>query len=418
MNRSSATDAELDLIRRLLRVLGAQPSHVNDPEGTTSAARLLHDRLRRLDTSVQWFADDGHSPLVIAGHGPQLLVCYLDDADPFATAHRGMPPAFNRGAVSSPGIARKAAVIAAVSRYLRDRDEGIWTLAIETDRHRGSNALRTWLESESRVHTTGLWEASDFPVEQPTVVRGAMGRLHVTIRAAFDHGRAETPFGSVVPDLGHQVGAAIADLLSQDHEVKLDGFYDDIIAPNDHEIETLSSLGDDIKDWLSRVAPGTATLPGRHLAMGIFMAPSLIVRDVSLEGDAPYLPTRATVRLEATIAPGQVAARILDSLIEHFRARIPSVQVETNLMLQPTVSDLETEHLQENFEVVLPVSPGMNPARLLADKGMLTIGFSSIGRGGSSGSNGVTLQQIEQGAEHIRRLGELVRDAADGWGES
>lgn len=413
VDQSQVAGNTLDLSRRLIRVLGAQPAHVSDPEGTASAARLLYDRLRRLDPTVEWFDSDQRSPLVVAGRGPQLLICYLDDADPFAANHRGLPPSFSRGSVSSPGIVRKAAVIATVSRYIMDRGDGRWTLVIETDRHSGSQSLKQWLHESGRSVAVAMWEAADLPIGRPAVVRGATGRLHVTISVSLDHSRAESPYGGVIPDLGHIVSMAIADLMTKDHEIRLEGFYDDILTPNDEEMTAVSDLGAGISEWLGRVAPTAVNLPGRHLAMGVFLAPSLVVREITIDGPAPYLPTQALVRLEVQIAPGQSPAGILDALSDHFRDRLPSVQIQTDLLQAPVSSAFDGDALREEFDLVLPVAPGISPASLLADARIPTIGFISIGRNPRAASAEISLEQIVAGSEHIRTLGNFARKAIE-----
>ncbi|HEX2280876.1 MAG TPA: hypothetical protein VHG52_03845, partial [Thermomicrobiales bacterium] len=58
-SHESRTHTLADTIRRTMRVLGAQPSPVNDGAAKRAAARLVYERVRRAGVSARWFEGDG-----------------------------------------------------------------------------------------------------------------------------------------------------------------------------------------------------------------------------------------------------------------------------------------------------------------------------------------------------------------------
>ncbi|MEZ4570345.1 MAG: hypothetical protein R2849_08460 [Thermomicrobiales bacterium] len=149
------------MIRRMLRILGAMPAYVGDPESVERAARFSSTTGWLAAVRRQAGTVDGYSPLVVAGDGPILLTTYMDDADPFASSQ---PPSFRDTAVSGPGILRKTGVVAAAAAELDPERGGRFTLIVETDRNSGSQTLERWLGSDSHRYGS-IWKlpTSPFP---------------------------------------------------------------------------------------------------------------------------------------------------------------------------------------------------------------------------------------------------------------
>ncbi|MEZ4523385.1 MAG: hypothetical protein R3A46_17345 [Thermomicrobiales bacterium] len=311
------------MIRRMLRILGAMPAYVGDPESVERAARFIHDRMARSGTSASWYQPDGYSPLVVAGDGPILLTTYMDDADPFASSHSGQPPSFRDTAVSGPGILRKTGVVAAAAAELDPERGGRFTLIVETDRNSGSQTLERWLGSNSHRYTAGIWEITDLPIPAPVIVHSASGRLTLRITAGANHHYAEMLYGGVVSDLGRRLADSISQLVSEDHEVRLDGFYDGIDDVDAAAMEMYQEIAGRTAAWLHRVAPGDVDLPSAHLAMGIFLAPGVVVRSLNLSDREPYLPVSAEAVIDIHLVPGQDAKTVGQSAIRYFKGAFP-----------------------------------------------------------------------------------------------
>lgn len=398
-------------IRRMLRILGAMPAYVSDPQSVERAARFVHDRMARAESSVEWYEPEGFAPLVVAGDGPLLLVTYMDDADPFASGHSGQPPSFRDTAVSGPGILRKAGVVAAAAAELDAERGNRFTLIVETDRNAGSLALEEWLRTNSHRYTAAIWEATDLPVTAPLVIHSAAGRLTLRISATTNHHYAEAHFGGVVSDLGRQMSEALGHIVSEDHEVRLDGFYDGLEDVDAAAMELYQELTTRTAAWLHRVAPGDVSLPTAHLAMGVFLAPGIVVRSLRLDERQPYLPITVEAVIDIHLVPGQDARSVGQSAVRYFKDRIPSANVETLMVRPPVVGKANIAALREAYPRVLKTVPGLNPAGVIESFGIPTVGYAAVGRNPENTSGRVTLEETVNGARLIQALARRMAGA-------
>jgi hypothetical protein len=402
-----------DTIRRMLRVLGAMPAHVAKPETTVRAARFIHDRLSRNSPEVSWYEPEGHAPLVVAGDGPLLLVTYMDDADPFASSHSGQPPSFRDSFISGPGILRKAGVVAAVAAHLHPDRDNRFTLVIETDRNAGSLTLERWLKNAPRDYRAGIWEATDLPMPAPAIIHSASGRITLRVTAHANHHFAESLFGGVIPDLGHTLSHTLTSLVSEDHEVRLPGFYDGIRTPDEVAVATLQEVAERTDAWLRRVAPGDVKLAPAHLTLGVYLAPAIVVRELRLIDPAPYLPVSAEAVVDFYLVPGQTARNIAQSAVAYFKERLPGATIEPLLIRPAVVGKANIAALRETYHRVLPTAPSINPAGMIESFGIPTVGFASVGRNPENTSGRVSLEDAVNGARLVHALARRMTGDAD-----
>src|SRR5690554_6063801 len=99
-------------IRRMIRVLGAQPMHASRPAEVIAASRLMQSRLIRAGIETRWIEGSTGTPLLVAGNGPIAIVTYLDDNHPGAIAIPERPPDISGDMVLGAALERKAAAIA------------------------------------------------------------------------------------------------------------------------------------------------------------------------------------------------------------------------------------------------------------------------------------------------------------------
>lgn len=399
------TSSDLRQFRRMLRVLGALPTHTSDPIATASAAKLMHDRLRRAGQEPIWYEPSETSPLVIAGTGPLLVVTYIDDVDPDAVQQTAIPPTFKDGVVSAPGILRKAGLIAATAGATHpDNGPDATTLVIETDRYRGSLALEKWLAESSREFEAAIWESADLPITTPAVIHSAFGQLRVRVTTTAPHDHIPAMYGGVVADVGTSLATALADLVGPDHEVRLDGFYDTVDIPDGDGLALLTEMAATVKTGLLRLSPEPTDLSTHHLAMGVFFAPSLVVQALQTSASDPYLPSTAEAEIDIQLVPGQSADAVLATLSDHFRARLQQVEIRPLLVRPAVKGQLDLARLRDAFDQVIPTAPGPSPAGMIESLGIPTIGYAAVGASGDDGPDRVTLQTIEAGSRLVRAL--------------
>lgn len=398
-----SNDALADTIRRTIRVLGAQPSAVTDPTAVILAARLVFERLRRAGIPVRWMDDNPDAPLIVAGDGPVGIATYLDDSHPDAAEQSNTPPSFDQGMVHAPGIERKAGVVAALAALLAfPKLSADLTVIVETDRHAGSISIERWLERERPNLNAVAWEVADIPLSPPVVARGATGRLVVQIELRSTRRQVEHVYGGVLPDIGFALASTLANLKTADEEVRLDGFYDGIISPDETDFESLLAVAPEFANWLQRVAKGERNLSTSHMTLGIFCAPSVVVRDIHVVRNPPYLPDSASAVVEFQLMPGQTVERTLETLQTHAQNSLFATTITPLLARSPFLApDARSLSIEGTS---LPLAPGPSPAALFAALGLPCVGYAVVGRHSSGDEDGVSLDSIAAGVRFLLSL--------------
>jgi hypothetical protein len=349
-------------------------------------------------------------PLLVAGDGPILVVSYLDDAHPAALAHDGTPPLIESDVVSGPGITRKAGVLAACGALFGVEDDALpVTLVVETDRHAGSVALETWLETSGRRFSGAWWEAVDLPINAPAMFRAGMGRLVASVQATADRPPVEAVYAGVVQDIGHELALAIGGLKSSDAEVLLAGFYDDVSVPTIDEMADIDRIAPQVARWAAPGALAEAEVRADHIALGAFVAPALLVRELHVDDAGPYVATTATATVDIRLTPGQSPSAVLLALAHYLRERLPGVLVEPALTRQPGSGRLLQLAGLAELLPTLPVAPGDSPAGVIEASGVPNAGFATVARRAPDEPERVGLATIASGSDVLRSL---VRAAA------
>lgn len=358
-------------------------------------------------------------PLVVAGHGSILLIAHIDDPHPYAQVDDFGPPSITGDTVTAPGITRKAGVLSAIGAVLGgDSVAELVTLVVESDRHDGSPAFAYWLDSMERGFSAALCEVSDLSVPAPALFLAATGVVTVEISLHDEGGAVERAYGGVLPDLGHQLVAVLAAMKSAEGEVLVPGFYDGVITPDVDGLGAIQRVASSVGAWLTRGAPPSDDrLSLNHLTLGAFLAPSIVVRDVRLNGAGPYLTNGASAIIEARIMPGQDAATIARSIGEYVHARIPQARVETLLLRPSAKAGAFDEFDLDAIAPVIPVAAGNSPAGLLDSVAIPTLGFSTVWRDPALSEERVTLSSIAQHSRTIQALVRLVAQSRDSAGQ-
>lgn len=397
------TDLLSGMIRRLIRVLGAQPAHASRPDSLTSIARLLVSRLERANIAVRLIEGEHGTPLIVAGSGPIAVCTYLDDIHPDAIDSGDRPPDVIDQAVLGRGIERKAAIVAHTSALLTDP---AWaqqvTLLIETDRHAGSHTMEAWLDEEEPRFTAMAWDVADLPLGAPALVRSATGSLIVKLTFSALRRRVETVYGTVLPDIGIAMARLVTSLKSADDEVHLDGFYDGIESLEENEFDAVVQIGPGVSRWLTHVAGDERELSTSHMTLGMFCAPSLIIRDIGIVAEGDYLPHAASAVIEFQLLPGQDVDRVLAALRDRVSEYAFDGRVEVLLDRRP-VALAVSAHVPSGY-ASLPIAPGPSPAALFAARGIAGTGYTVVSRSTDRETTGIAMESIVEGTRFLYDL--------------
>lgn len=403
-------------IRRALRLLGSHSPRIDDQQSTARALRLVWDIVQRRGAQTEIFQLPGTMPLVVVGHGPILLITHIDDPHPAAQVDETGPPAISGDTVAAPGITRKSGVLAALGAVLGDESIAeLVTLVVEADRHDGSKSFAYWLGATDREFGGALCEVADLPIPSPAIFLASSGVVTLEVTVTDNRIPVERAYGGVQPDVGHQLVAALSALKSIEGEVLVPGFYDGVITPEIDGLSALQRVAPSVGAWLTRgVLPSDDRLSSSHLTLGAFLAPSIVVRGVCINGTGPYLSNRATAVIEARIMPGQDATTVASAIATFVLNRIPDAQIET-LLVRPSAraAALNVAQLEE-IAPVIPVATGNSPAGLLDNGGVPTLGFSTVWRDPAAFDEKISISSVAEHSRSIRALVRLIATATPG----
>lgn len=403
------TDVLVDIVRRFIRVLGAQPAHASNPLWNKAAAHVVAGRFQRAGVPVREYQGVHGTPLIVAGNGPVGIITYLDDNHPLALEHTGQPPVIGDGIVRGPGIERKAGAIAAMAPLLVDPTLArAITVLVETDRNSGSQTLEGWLATDAHGLRAAIWEAGDLPLHSPVAIRSSTGTAIVEIKLRSNYKDIEPVFGAVLPDLGVALAGLLASLKTGDQEVRLEGFYDNVDTPGEDEFATLMAIAPGVKRWIRANDNDERSLSTAHMTLGLFCAPSIVVRDMSMRDAGAYLPSEASAIVELQLMPGQSADQVIQALGSHARTTPFDAQVNA-LLVRPPVGIQEEVGLPADIPQI-PIAPGLSPAALLRQHAIPAIGYAVVDRRRDRDEAGLSIDAITNGSRFIMNLVKHLHD--------
>lgn len=368
-------------VLRALKLLGSRPAGVRDPNAISHSVQLVWDILRRRDATPELFQLPGLMPLIVAGTGPVMLLTYLDDAHPDAQGLGAVALGINGDELTGPGITRHAGVVAAIGAFLSPHNTGRFTLVVEPDRQSGSESFRAWLATRDQQFAAALYEVSDLPVPAPCVFRSAAGSLVIEIALRTDGPKVEQLYAGVLPDVSHLLALAIGSLKSRDAEVLLPGFYDAISPPAPEAVDWLQEVSPLVASWIGRgVAPGLASMPASHQALGVFCVPAIVVLSIYVEDARPFLPREARAVVEARLMPGQEPEAVLSEITTHMQKSVPEARVSPLTVQPPAIGWMLASMVVPDGVRELPTDPGNSPAGMLEQHGIPAIGYATVCR--------------------------------------
>lgn len=391
-----------------MRVLCAQPPDVRNAMLMARSLRLVWDMLQRRGIPVDVYQVPGVMPLLVIGQGRLLICTHLDDQSPAPNDVPRSVPSVSGSTASGPGVTRMAGLLGALGPIIAGTlTPDDVTVVVEADRHIGSPALQSWLDSLKRDVGFALWEATDLPIPAPVTFISATGTVSIGITVTSHAAGIESFYAGVVPDVGHRIVEALASVKSRDSEVLVTGFYDGVEAPDSKALALLEGVSKNVQSWVlgaTNEAAAERELSARHVTLGVFCAPSILIRSLELTESQPFLPSTARAVIEARIMPGQDAHAVVRALTEHVTTCIPEAQIDTLLLRQPYQGSQQSIPGIENIAPVYPIAPGDTPAGLIGTVGIPSLGFATVSRAPNRSEEQVELAAVSRASDFVASL--------------
>ena len=397
-----------------LKELCAFPSISNHGKDAIEPARdWIADRLSRYTDRVETL-DAGGMPALYAevpGAGRRRLLLYehydvqpVDPIDLWDSAP--FEPVEKDGRIMARGVADdKADVMARIHaletlkalgelpvtlRFLVEGEEEIGSKTFEKIAH----------EHSSKLAADGcLWESgSSFDdAGRPQVQFGCRGLLYVQLRVKTLDFDQHSGWASIYPSAAMYMIGALASLRDQDMNIKIDGFYDNVVKPTKSDRHMMSKIDPEVDKRKKLVGFDHLVRNPRpeQVIEQMLFTPTCNVAGVTTgyqgPGSKTVLPAEATAKLDFRLIPNQDPADVLTQLRKHLDSHgFEKVEIQWSDGEKPARSDPDSavgktmiDCVRELYgePVLWPFMPATGPMHpVVADLGIPTVLPVGVGR--------------------------------------
>jgi acetylornithine deacetylase/succinyl-diaminopimelate desuccinylase-like protein len=415
---TSAVDAYIEKNTRRfieeLKELCAFPSISNHGAEAVKPARdWLAERLGRYTDRVETLEAGGMPALYaeVPGAGRRKLLLYqhydVQPVDPIELwDSKPFEPVENDGRIVARGVADdKADVMARIHaletlkqlgevpvtlRFLVEGEEEIGSKTFETIAHQHS----------SKLSADGcLWEsgASFDEASRPTLQFGCRGLVYVQLRVSFLSFDQHSGLASIYPSAAMYLIEALASLRDRDMNIKIDGFYDDMLEPTEADRRMMAKIDPGLEQRQKLVGYDKLVRdpkPERVIEQLLF-TPTCNIAGVTTgyqgPGSKTVLSAEATAKLDFRLIPNQDPAHVLDMLRKHLDSHgFEKVEIVWSDAEKPARSDPESEVAKSVIDcvrdlygepVLWPFMQATGPMHpVVADLGIPTVLPVGVGR--------------------------------------
>ena len=226
----------------------------------------------------------------------------------------------------------------------------------------------------------------------PELILGSRGLLRVDLMARTSQRSTPSHYGAIIPNAAWQLIWALSTLKDAREDILIQGFYDDLFAPEDAILDALASLPDTSQEqaqyWgLPQLQLG---LQGRQQYYAYFLTPTCTIYDMKTisnpesEQDSytknafglenlALIPSMATAQLDFYLVPAQNPYDIFTKLQHHISDISPTLQAQLVAARQPAITSTH-DHLVQNLQRAIKDVYQRTPALIPLTTALLSFG--------------------------------------------
>jgi acetylornithine deacetylase/succinyl-diaminopimelate desuccinylase-like protein len=331
------SDESIDELSRLC----AQPSVSTQNIGIQECAQLVTAMLRRRGFDAEIHPTAIH-PVIVAeakGKHDKTLLFYnhydvqppepleLWETPPFEPALRD-GKLYARGVADDKGhIMSRLAAIDAVMAVNGELPCNI-KFVIEGEEEMGSPSLPHFVEAHARQLSADacIWESGSVNFRgQPTMNLGMRGIFYVELSVECLTQDVHSGLGgSIMPNAAWRLVWALNTLKNKDERILIPGWYADVIAPTERDMELLARQPDNAPDMIQRYGVKAflkGLQPGTELRREAVFVPTCTICGITTgyqgKGTKTVLPARASAKVDFRIVPDQDPDDLKSKLCKH-----------------------------------------------------------------------------------------------------
>jgi acetylornithine deacetylase/succinyl-diaminopimelate desuccinylase-like protein len=270
-----------------------------------------------------------------------------------------------------------------------------------------------------------IWEGGEVNWEgQPLIALGLKGILYVELEARGAQRDVHSSMATIVPNPVWRLVWALASLKDWDENILIPGFYDEVQAPTEQEVEAVKAMPspeEDLKQGLG-LEHFVRGVSGFELKYRHLFQPTCnicgIVAGYTGAGSKTVLPCQAKAKLDFRLVPRQRGEDILTKLRQHLDdhgfSDIAINFVEAELPARTPLSSpfvtIVCDAAREIYgtePVIMPTSAGTGPMASFTE----TLGLPTASSGveypdsrAHAPDENIRLEDFVQGAKHIAAI--------------
>lgn len=388
----------LEELKEFLRIpsISAQPDRDGD---VRSAAEWLKSALGRAGlenarliegeghplVAAEWLHADGKPTVLFYGHYDVQPPDPLDEwqSAPFEPELRG-ENLYARGAADDKGPT--FLWVKAIEALMATTGELPVNVRVLCEGEEESNGghISGWLENHANEIPSDavvICDTEMFAEDWPSITVGLRGIVYVEIEVRGARSDLHSgQYGGAAPNAVMAAAEIVTALKDRDGRIRVNHFFDDVIAPSEEELAQWAALPFDEAEYLEHEI-GSISLtgePGYSVLERVWARPTLEVHGIRGgyvgEGSKTVIPAKATIKLSCRLVPGQIAGDIVRRLEDALKLATPA-GVETSLTVlgcaPASLVDPSHPYLQLALNTMSAHFP--NPATFIRSGGAIPI---------------------------------------------
>ena len=389
-------DDHLEETLESLKRYTAQPSVSAQNLGLKECAQLTMELLEEAGIAARLLpTEDERYPVVygeVAGDSSKTLLFYnhydVQPPEPLELWHSPpFEPTERDGRIYGRGISddkgHLMARLAAVKALLHTRGRLPCTVkfCIEGAEEIGSPGLDIFVQEHRELlkAEAGIWEGGGVNWQgQPLITLGVKGIVYVELECRTATSDSHSSYAPFVPNPAWRLTWALDSLKDQEERVQIPGFYDDVQAPTEAELDAIRAIPGE--EALYKAALGLRGFvrgsEGFELRRSLILDPTCTICGLESgytgEGTKTVLPAWARAKLDFRLVPDQRPHDIIAKLQAHLEAQgFGDIQVQDLGSEHPARTPMDhpwvkvvadaARQVYEKEPLPVPTTPGTGP---------------------------------------------------------
>ena len=328
-------DAHSEEYIELLKKFCRQPSVAAQHLGMTEMAQMVQEQVALLGAKAQQVPTDGN-PVVfgeIQSGKPWTLTFYNHyDVQPPEPLDEWITPPFEpdirdgriyaRGAADNKGsfLSRWYGELPCNIKFITEGEEEIGSPNLDSFR----------IAHPDMVKTDGIvWEGGSKDINRGPlqITMGWKGLCYVELRCHACKDDMHSMYGPIVPNAAWRLIWALNTIKDENDRITIDHFYDDIIPPDQEEMDFLEQMNYDEQSVLKAngIDHFINNLSGTALKEKLLYEPTANIAGIESgytgKGSKTVIPSYAFCKIDFRLVKGQDAERVVKLLREHLDRR-------------------------------------------------------------------------------------------------